>query len=199
MSADMYHWARKLHEIRFGQLEVARRQAESWRTGLAGLATLLGVVLVVKGRDGFSGVAGGWRWAAVVFLALALVLLVAAALFALSAAHGSPADSEILGTPEDLRDWTRVEVERIGRFLRLALGLTLAGVAAVVTAVGVTWLAPAQESSGTLVQVDVRDVRHCGRLVSAANGEIVVAVEKTWHVVRLDDVTRLETVEKCPA
>ena len=47
MSVERLRWAEKAQELRFTQLDMVRRQAESWRTGLTGITALLGAVLIV--------------------------------------------------------------------------------------------------------------------------------------------------------
>jgi hypothetical protein len=49
MSLDPKRWAQKAQELKFTQLDSARRQAEGWRTGLGGLTTLLSAALIIKG------------------------------------------------------------------------------------------------------------------------------------------------------
>ncbi|ROO88544.1 hypothetical protein EDD29_6215 [Actinocorallia herbida] len=197
MSLDRYRWDQKAQQLRFQQLEVVRRQAESWRTGLAGVTALLGAVLVVKGREGFADLADPFRWIVAALLAAGLALLVAATLRALSAASGSPS-GEILLTGEDLESWTGREVMRVRRGLRFALGATVAGIILVAGAVGVTWFAPSAKPAGTLLEVRAGSALHCGRLVRAGDGVIVVEIGRTLRVLPLDAVTAMETVEKCP-
>jgi uncharacterized membrane protein AbrB (regulator of aidB expression) len=57
---------------------VARHQAESWRTGLAGLTGLLAAVLIVKGRDNVSELPRAWQWIVVSLFGCAIAALVGA-------------------------------------------------------------------------------------------------------------------------
>src|SRR4051812_31943491 len=72
------------------QLADARKAAENWRTGLAGLLTLLTTILVVRGKDSISDIAVGWRWPLGFCLVGAVVIAVAGAYWSLAAAYGRP-------------------------------------------------------------------------------------------------------------
>jgi hypothetical protein len=188
----------KVQQLRFGKVETARKQAESWRTGLAGLTSLFGAVLVVKGRDGFADLETPFRWGVVVLLILALATLVAATLHALSAAHGSPSD-EILMTGEDLEGWADDEVIRVRRSMAWALRLTLLAVFMIATAVVLTWTAPTDKPDGVVLNIDIDRVRYCGTLVSAGDGEVVLNEDKLMRIIPLGSVKAMETVAKCPS
>ncbi len=112
----------------------ARKQAEGWRTGLGGLTALLSAVLIVKGRDNITTLAPGYRWAVVLLLGLALVMLVTATLLAVRAASGRPGQ-EILRAGEALREWTRAELRRISRAVRRAAWLATLAIACVAVAI----------------------------------------------------------------
>jgi len=198
VSLDRYRWDVKVQQLRFGKVETARKQAESWRTGLAGLTSLFAAVLVVKGREGFTELQTPFRWTVVVLLVLALAALLAATLRALSAAHGSPSD-EILMTGEDLEDWADEEVVRIRRSMTWALRLTLTAVLMIAVAVVLTWTAPAGKADGVVLQVDIDTVRYCGALVSAADGEVIISQDETMRIVPLASIKAMKTVDKCPS
>ncbi|MEV5572064.1 hypothetical protein AB0L06_18630 [Spirillospora sp. NPDC052269] len=198
MSLDRYRWDMKAQQLRFGAVETARKQAESWRTGLAGLTSLFGAVLVVKGRDGFAGLATPIRWCVVVLLILALAALVTATLQALSAAHGSPSD-EILMTGEDLEDWSDGEVVRIRHAMARALRLTLLAVSMIAVAVVLTWTAPVSRPDGVVLIVDTDNARYCGKDISAADGRMVLRLGDTMRIVPLASIKTMQTVPKCPS
>ncbi|MEU9869426.1 hypothetical protein AB0C87_16410 [Actinomadura sp. NPDC048021] len=198
MSLDRYRWDMKAQQLRFGKVETARRQAESWRTGLAGLTTLFGAVLVVKGRDGFTDLETWTRWGVIALLLLALAALVAATLRALSAAHGLPSD-EILMTGEDLENWSDGEVVRVRRSMAWALGLTLLAVFMIAVAVVLTWTAPTSKQGGVLLTVDAAGARYCGKFISAADGKVILSRDKTMRIIPLATVKAMETVAKCPS
>lgn len=199
MSTDRWRWAQRADKLRFEQLDVARRQAESWRTGLAGLTTLLGTVLVIKGRDNVSALALPYRWVVVALLGAALAGLVGATLVALRAAYGVPSERCLL-TGEDLREWTRQEVARIQAALTRAGRLTLAGVGLVAIAVGFSWLSPVAASDSPLVVVESGSGRFCGTLVDTDQGKLIMAIgepDSRHQLIPLAAITRIKPVGSC--
>jgi hypothetical protein len=199
VSADRWRWAQRADKLRFEQLEVARRQAESWRTGLAGLTALLGTVLVIKGRDNVSDLALPYRWAVVALLGAALAGLVGATLLALRAAYGSPSEKVLL-TGEDLQEWTRQEVARVQVAVRRAGRLTLAGVSMVAVALGLSWLSPVAASDDPLVVIESSSGRFCGTLVDTDQGKLIIAIGDPGahhQLIPLTTVTRLKPANSC--
>ncbi|GAA2863241.1 hypothetical protein [Nonomuraea rubra] len=197
MNTDVLRWLEKAKQLRFEQLEIARKQAESWRTGLTGITTLLAAVLVVKGRESVSELAQPYKWVVPLLLALALGALVWATLTAVSAASGSPSRKTLL-TPEDLRDWTAGEVRRIEAAVVRARRLTVGGVALVAVAVGMTWLAPAATPPAALVVVESAAGRMCGTLVDTSGGSLLLKVREDQQVIPLAGVSRIRGVTTCP-
>jgi hypothetical protein len=54
VTLDSKRWLVRAQQLKFSQLDVARARADSWRTALATLTTLLTGVLVIKGKDNLS-------------------------------------------------------------------------------------------------------------------------------------------------
>lgn len=205
MSIVEKRWAQLAQETQFHQLDSLRRQAEGWRTGLAGLTALLGAVLIVKGRSDISNLAPGVRYLVVVLLAVAFILLVAASLLALRAASGWP-DDKIYLTGESLRAWHAEESSRIRAGIRTAARLMVAGLVVLAGAVGLTWLGPA-EATNPLVSVETATGPACGELLGARDGHLILtpAKEATGgaagravpRLIPLPQVTRLIVVKSC--
>lgn len=196
MSADRWFWAQKAQQLKFTQLESARAQAETWRTGLTGITALLGVALVVKGRDDVTALAWRYQLAVLALFALALGALVLAALTAVRAASGEPGDACLL-TGEDLQAWTTQEVRRVHRAVAAARRLTVGGLCAVAVGVSVAWLAPAEREQGPLVRVDSPAGQVCGRLMQLGDGLLRVGEAGSFHVIPLTSVIRVDVVETC--
>ncbi|WP_424530874.1 hypothetical protein ACOZ38_13730 [Sphaerisporangium viridialbum] len=199
MSTDRWRWAQRADRLRFEQLEVARRQAESWRTGLAGLTTLLGAVLIVKGRDNVSDLATPYRWVVVVLLGAALAGLVSATLTALRAASGAPSEDRLL-TGEDLQQWTREEVSRVQAAIGRARAFTLAGVTLVAVAVGFSWLSPVAASDDLLVVVESGSGRFCGALVDTDQGRLIIKTADPGarhQLIPLTTIKRIKPAKSC--
>ncbi|MER7486595.1 hypothetical protein ABTY20_12000 [Streptomyces sp. NPDC126497] len=195
MSIERKRWAQRAQELRLQQLPAARAQAEAWRTGLAGMTTLLGVVLVVKGRETVGELAPWTRVTVAVLLVAALTGLVAATVLAVRAAAGTPGE-EILLTGEGLREWTRTEVGDVGRRIRWAALLTSAALALLVTALGFTWFGPVPEPAKPTVRVVTRSGSLCGELVGTAGGDVVVKGESLRRAP-IDRIVSIEPVKKC--
>jgi hypothetical protein len=197
MSGDRWRWAQKAQEMRFHQLEAARKQAESWRTGLSGLTGLFGAVLIFKGRDNIAGLSTPYKLVAVLLLGTALAALVVATLSALRAASGTPGDQCLL-TGEDLHAWTRGEVAAIYQALTRARHLMIGGACAMAAAIGLTWLAPTPPGPNPVVIVDSPGGRLCGDLSHVGDGTVVIRQGSQHRTVPLTPTTRIEPTPRCP-
>ncbi|GAB7038944.1 MULTISPECIES: hypothetical protein [Catenuloplanes] len=201
MSDPRLRWDALADDLAFNQLPSTRKQAETWRTGLAGLTSLLGAVLIVKGRDTIADLAQERKVLVIVLLASAFAVLVTATLSALRAASGNPGDDTLL-TGEDLRDWTEREVGKARRAIRLARALTLGGIVLVALAVGVAWLSPTAKPGQALVLIQSASGTVCGALDSSLTvGHLSVVVSEKPRLtttVALTATTRVTPVEACP-
>jgi hypothetical protein len=194
VSDERLRWAEKARTLQFEQLDIARRHAESWRTGLAGVTALLGAVLVVKGRDTVTGLALPYRIGALAAFGTALVLLVTATLTAIRAASGEPGDDVRLNG-EEVKAWTVNEVQRVGRAVRQARALTVAGVAAVVTGTAISALAPATDLP--LVSVDTPTGRYCGQLTMVGDRTLRIGAAADYRLVPYNDTVHITIVSRC--
>lgn len=197
MSLDRKRWALLAQDLKFRQLDVARAQAETWRTGLTALTALLTAVFVLKGRDNVSALTLPFQISVVALLGAALGLLVAATLLVTRALAGPPGE-EILLSGEALEDWSAGEVRTISTALRWAPWLAAAGVVFVALAVGITWLAPAQDTTTPLVQVTTPTAQPCGELVGAAQHELVLRTATATTLLPLATVVTITPVTSCP-
>jgi hypothetical protein len=200
MSGDRWHWGQKAQQLKFNQLEAARKQAESWRTGLTGITALFGAVLVVKGRDNVTAVAAPYPAIVLALFGMALAALVVATLAALRAASGVPGD-ECLLTAEDLQAWSQRETREVYRWITAARRLTIAGVLLVAAGVATAWFAPAKPPDLPLVRVDAPAGQLCGRMLQLGDGilrvEEVGTGARTNHVIPIVDVMRFSVVTSC--
>jgi hypothetical protein len=195
MSIEHKRWAQRAQELRLEQLSTARKQAEAWRTGLAGMTTLLGVVLVVKGRETVGDLAPWTRTTVAVLLVVTFGGLLAATVLAVRAAAGTPG-AEILLTGEGLREWTRNEVRAIARRIWCAALLTLAALSLLVTALGFTWFGPVSDPTKPMVRVVTRGESMCGELVGTAGDNVVVKGESLKQTP-INRIVSIEPVESC--
>jgi hypothetical protein len=175
VSLDRKRWQLLAQELKFGQLELVRKQADIWRAGLATLTTLLTGVLIVKGKSDASTLSTSYQILVAVLLATALALLLTATMW-LSRALAGPSRVRILLSGENLEQWTAVEVRKVVTALSWAPGMTVASVIFVAAAVGVTWFAPAagQQPQVPLVQVTDSSGHSCGALVGGTSAVIIL-------------------------
>src|SRR5581483_8941471 len=184
-------------QLKFSQLDVARARADSWRTGLATLTTLLTGVLVVKGKDDLSTLTLPYQVLAAAMLGVAFILLLSATLLVSRALAGPPGE-EFLLTGEQLQRWTQGEVRKIERALSWAPGMTAASVLIVAGATAVTWFAPAQPTNqAELVRVtESTGEQHCGQLAGTARRNLILTAPAA--LVPLSAIIAVTPVTKCP-
>jgi len=197
VSSDRWWWAQKAQQLRFSQLDVARRQAEAWRTGLAGITALFGAVLIIKGRSDVAGLASPYPVILVTFYTLTLIILTAATLIAIRAASGAPGD-ECLLTGEDLEVWTVHEVANVQRAIRTAAVLTVIAVCMLAIGAGTAWLAPAKASPQLNVLIGSGQGKFCGQLSQLGDNTIIIKSVLGTSVIPLNSVKYFTTVTSCP-
>jgi hypothetical protein len=198
MTLDDKRWAQLASDLKFSQLDTARKQAEVWRAGLAALTALLTAIFVVKGRDNVSDLTEPYQAIVVGLLSLALLLLLLATMWVSRALAGPPGE-EILLTGGEVQRWTKREVRKISIALRWAPLVAVVGVVAVAAAIAVTWLAPAQGAADPLVRVtDSSGHQSCGRLVGITDHQLIVDPATGAVLLPLSGVTALTPVTACP-
>jgi hypothetical protein len=199
VSLDRKRWALLAQDLKFSQLDIARKQADAWRIGLGALTGLLTAVLVLTGRNNVSDLTGPAQGGVVALLALALAALITATLL-VSRSLSGPAGRRILLNGEDLEEWTKAEVRKISWALRLAPPLAAAGVVAVALAVGITWLAPVRSAGAGLVQVtQTAGQRSCGQLGGASDHQLVITpAGGPAQLIPLSSVAVMTPVTACP-
>jgi hypothetical protein len=201
-------------QLQLEQLTAVRRQAEGWRNGLTGLTGLVGVVFVLKGRESVAGMPAVWRWTTAALLVSAFVLLLIGALGAVRAAHGQLGQRTWL-TGDRLFAAVLDEVERTQDALTTARRTSVAGLCAIVAAIAVSWVVPADDGKEPTtakphVLVVTVDGPRCGELVAgdARTLTLKVAGEKgksggsapaasVWHSIPFDQVRSLTPVRGC--
>jgi hypothetical protein len=190
-------WALLAQDLQFGQLDIARKQAETWRTGLATLTTLLTGVLIVKGRDDASALTLPYQILVAMLLGLALLLLLWATLWVSRAIAGPPGE-EILLSGETLEEWTHHEVRTISRALYWVPRLAGVSVLIMAAAVAFTWFAPGHDAiTSPLVLVTGPSGQTCGRLVGTSNRQLVIRTAAAITLVPLSVVDAVIPVTAC--
>jgi hypothetical protein len=197
VSLDRKRWALLAQGIKFSQLDIARKQADTWRTSLAALTTLLTGVLVVKGRGDATALTLPFQVVVAVLLGLALVLLLWATIW-LSRALAGPPGEEILLTGEGLEQWTQGEVRKVSKALYWVPHLAVASVVMVATAVAFAWFAPARDASPTpLVRVTGPSEHACGELVGVSDSQLVIRTASATTMIPLSAIDTITPVMVC--
>jgi hypothetical protein len=197
MSLDRKRWALLAQDLNFSQLDIARKQADTWRTGLATLTTLLTGVLVIKGREDASSLILPFQIVVALLLGLALILLLTATIWVNRALAGPPGE-EILLTGETLEEWTRDEVRKVSNALHWVPQMAATSVLIVATAVAFTWFAPARNvGTSLLVQVKETSGQTCGELIGTVGSILVIHTTKATTLTPLSDVTSVNPVTAC--
>jgi hypothetical protein len=190
-------WDRRAQELEFTQLSDLRAVADKWRNGLATLTGAVTTATVFKGTEVFADLAAWAVAAALFFLGLGLVALIAAGLLAMSASFGQP--DRLINAGEDLREWTASATQKGARRLKVAQILTVIGVLGVASSTAVSWVGGAEDSPSTEILVDTNDGRSfCGAVVAGPPGYLSVKLPNDdVAVVRLDEVSTINPTE-CP-
>jgi hypothetical protein len=197
VTLDSKRWLVRAQQLKFSQLDVARARADSWRTALATLTTLLTGVLVIKGKDNLSTLTTPYQVLVAIMLGVAFILLLGATLWVSRALAGPPGE-EFLLTGEQLEQWTQGEVRKIEHALYWAPGLAAASVLIVAAATAVTWFAPTQPATqAELVRVtESTGEQHCGQLAGTARRNLILTAPAA--LVPLSAVTSVTPVTNCP-
>jgi hypothetical protein len=195
-------------------LDAARASAQTWRTGLSGLITVVAAAAVVSGRTTVAELSTGWRAAVTTAVGGSLVLIVWALWVTLTVEAGGRRVrtltlEEMLGNRHatvaafqaaESRQ-ARNALHRAGTAGAAALILLLAGIL-------LTWWAPAAPKTPPAQVLVTRTdpaggdgPTSCGALLSADGGQIRLAVAGRHDpvVVPLSGIANLTVVGVCTA
>ncbi len=178
------------------ELDRVRGAARGWSAGLVGLVALVGTVTVVKGQDTLVDLAPGTRRLVVVLLAVALVSAVVGVLSGLRAGYGLPSRASAAAGDGRLRRLRAANA--VPRDLYVAIGATLATLALLATAVGVTWFAermPAAYLSVTYGRTAARATA-CGELL--AGRPLRLRTADGTERIPVAKVRDMRVVDRCP-
>jgi hypothetical protein len=186
-------------------LPAVQKMAAAWRTGLAGLITLVTTGIVLTGRTATTSVTVPWRVGVTVAVGAGLGLAIVGLWQALAAEVGARTTVQSL---EDIRSghasvqaWKVGQAAIAGRRLHkakalvgVALGLLLCGVLAT------WWAPPAPQDPPAYLEVVHSDGAVCGVLTSADGGTLRVRVAGTHDLVAipLTSITNLTLTPECP-
>ncbi|MFI9601473.1 hypothetical protein ACIHCX_16665 [Streptomyces sp. NPDC052043] len=189
--------ARRAQQLLANELPLARKAAQAWSHGLAGLFVgLLGFSLV-KGRTDVSNLATPYAVGVAVALVLSLPCGASGAYLLLRAAHGAPRLTRLPVSTGLLEADDHLETLRTVRASRWGIGLTLACGAAMVGAVGLTWYGPVQDDPSLLVRTPSGSF--CGEKPRVAGGRLTLKTDTGEITLDLTKALSLTAVDTCPA
>jgi hypothetical protein len=183
------------------ELERARKSADSWKTALAGLVTLVATFAILKGEDSIAKLAEPWPIVGALVAAGALGAAVAAALFAARGAYGDPGEEiEVFrrGAATRVLDWQASEARRATSDIGTARGWTLVAVTALAVTIGITWFAPQRPPAFVRV-VPASGDPVCGKLKSLGqNGIVITDDDGRDQTTQLSEVRSASVLADCP-
>jgi len=154
-SRDDLEAAALLDRNEANRLQFVRTRAEKWLGGLTALTGLVTTVLVIKGPQSTADIATSWKIAAGSLIALALAALVFGTFRAYQSAYGDPGRLDevkpqpITGLAVVLANKRNEAAAAAQAHLRHAVYATLAAVALLAVAIGLTWFAPAPKTASS--------------------------------------------------
>jgi hypothetical protein len=192
-------WAQRADQLPFTQLADIRATAQNWRTGLAGLTSLLSVTSVVVAPTLADKLGGLWRIGAGVLVLTGLLTLLYGTWQAMVAAFGVPGGQQLV-TGETLWAWESEQTYLGSAALRRARGATLVGLLLIIaTSVVVVIGTTRPQQQGPLVRVDSGHGSFCGHLTDGTTSAPlgVVGNDGTVHLVAAGDLRAAKTVPSC--
>ena len=188
--------AKELESLSQNELENIRKAAASWRTGLAGLFTLIATIMVVKGRESIVELPEWAQIAVGICLIAALVTAAAGSILAMRSAFGLPKEIKLPSGSVSLRAWKYDESRKAIRFLKWAIGLTVATLVILPIAIALTWYIQAEPIAYLSVATETK--KYCGELIKSDADEIELATsDYGTDSILLEDITSLDIVGKC--
>jgi len=202
--------ARLAEEVK-GSLEKVRKTAENWRTGMAGLVTLVTATLLFKGQDSIAMYDPPVQYALGLLALLGLVLGIASLWLFLTAAHGRlrpvTAQSILDAGGVDVRDvhLATTALNDLWYAQRLALGSAIS----LAAAIALSWYGPTEPSKPlAMVKVVIRvgsegqqsaETTVCGELTAQDGATTVLKIKGEPDARRLSTqrLVSLVLVAKC--
>lgn len=182
-----------VEELDRTRLERIRKQAENYRTGLAGLIGLIATVSVVKGRDTFKDLPLNAKYLIAGLLAAALLCAVIGALQAMRAAFG-PLKLTKVGDVERFAD---DELRGVLSRIRKVKYLTIGTLVLLVGAIAATWFWPPSPPANISAKVVDKELPVCGELTTSDAAGLTIKQKETPTTVPFTQITGLEVVAAC--
>ncbi|WP_216916703.1 hypothetical protein [Nocardia noduli] len=194
--------AQNVYQSVIAELDTVRAMADNWRKGIAGLLVAVIGFSLIRGRTDLDRLDQRWAIAVAALLAATLIIGGFAAYRILGAAYGRPKAVPLLPGPRfDGR--TRTPTTRhdlaLASLAALRQGILAAtgAVAALATAVAITWFGPPREGPQLSV-TDSAGASWCGTVKESGPGTAVLATAAGTVRIRLDTVMYIRSVATCP-
>lgn len=197
VTIDSLRWAQRADNLQFTELDGVRAVAQNWRTGLAGLTSLLSVTSIVVApgvgdrlSSAYRPIAGG--------LALAgLLVLLYGTWKAMQAAFGVPGQA-VRVSGESLRQWESASATKGALALRRARYATVAGLVLLVATTAVVIFAASEPPTGALVRVDAGLGMFCGHIGHGDVGKLeIIGSDGAVHLLPITDVKSVQATSSC--
>ncbi|MEV4352263.1 hypothetical protein AB0J83_48025 [Actinoplanes sp. NPDC049596] len=197
LAIDDKRWAQRANALQYQELELVRRTAEQWRTGMAALTALLSVTSIIAAPGLADRVTGAWRTAIGLLVLAGLLALLFGTWQAMRAAFGHP-DAATTMTGERLRTWESQQAQTAAQALARARTGALTGMTLLIATAGITFLA-ASSVSGPMARVDTGNAVYCGKL-GKGDGAATITVsgrDGTIRTIPLASVRSLDPAATC--
>ena len=190
---DVQDRARLAEEVK-GSLDRIRKTAENWRTGMAGLTTLVTATLLFKGRNSIPDYNQSVGYALGALVLVALVLAVTSLWLFLTAAYGrlSPTSAQ------SILDAGGVDVHNVQlttaalKDLRIARRLSLASTGFLAAGLLISWYGPAAKPPASHVKIVIAsetspktELPLCGELKALDKDALLIQIEAEPNPRRL--------------
>lgn len=194
---DAKRWAQRADSLQYAELANLRSVAQNWRTGLAGLTSLLSVTSLIAVPGLSDRLSQPLRLVACGLIVTGLMALLFGTWQAMTAAFGIPGRAAHM-TGERLRLWesgaTRAGASALGK----ARTATAVGLLLIVMASAVVILGSAGPAPSPLVRAETVTAEFCGRVGDSDEGQLVViGGDGTVHRMRIADVRSLLPAVSC--
>jgi hypothetical protein len=197
LTLDSKRWAQRADNLQFTELESVRTVAQNWRTGLAGLTSLLSVTSIVVAPGVADRLGGIWRPIAGALALAGLLALLYGTWQAMQAAFGVPGQAVRL-SGELLRKWESDSARKGVAALAQARGATIAGLVLLIATTAVVIFGTRSQPAGMFLRVEGHSQTFCGHLGrSDADKLEIMGNDGSVHQSTITDLKSMQPTSSC--
>ncbi|MCU1640341.1 MAG: peptidase caspase catalytic subunit p20 [Nocardia sp.] len=190
-------WAQRADSLQFTELSSVRSVAQNWRTGLAGLTSLLSVTSIVVAPGVADRLNGVCRPIAGVLALAGLLALLYGTWQAMSAAFGVTGGAVRI-TGERLRKWESDSAGQGAAALARARRATLTGLVLLIATTAVVFFGATTNPVGTFVRAEGPSGSFCGHLGhSDAEKLEIIGNDGSIHQLDLKELKSIQPTSSC--